>query len=208
MSRAAFHAVIDWIQAMMGLTGPALVDALAGKLGELERVTPPELEILRGIVARLLMRMAPLPDPERREAALMKVLEAHDVVLLRAAVEEWRAEPARARLDPRIAIVLRVIAERYADRGAIRLEALAERVRVSPTYLSRLITRETGATLGAHVRQRRVFAAAAMLRETRQPLRQIAKAAGYNSAADFRRDFKRVLGSPPRIYLRHRPDAP
>ncbi len=92
-------------------------------------------------------------------------------------------------------------ARRYLDthyHEPIALARMAERLHVSPYYLSRVFSRETGFSLMAYLNAVRMEKAMAMLRAREGNVSEVACAVGYDSAAYFSRVFKRRFGMSPR----------
>jgi transcriptional regulator GlxA family with amidase domain len=84
-----------------------------------------------------------------------------------------------------------------ADLG---VEALAERVAMSPRNFSRVFHRELGSGPGHYVERVRVEAARRYLEEGGRSLEQVARCSGFASAEVLRRSFQRSLGVNPSAY--------
>lgn len=84
----------------------------------------------------------------------------------------------------------------------ITLAGLARDAGVHPTYLGRAFARRYGISLSEFVRTRRIEWAMDQLRRSRDPVAEIAVAAGFFDQSHFTRCFKRVVGTTP-VRFRH-----
>jgi transcriptional regulator GlxA family with amidase domain len=82
----------------------------------------------------------------------------------------------------------------------LSVEALAERVHMSPRNFSRVFRREVGRTPARFVERLRVERARQRLEESTAGLQQIARECGLGCADSMRRSFLRVLGVAPSDY--------
>jgi AraC family transcriptional regulator len=92
-----------------------------------------------------------------------------------------------------------VHAELHGRWTVARLAALVD---LSPFHFARAFKASFGATPHAWLQQRRMQEAARLVRETRQPLADIAAQTGHPSAAHFSQAFRRHWGVAPSIYRR------
>lgn len=86
----------------------------------------------------------------------------------------------------------------YAD--ALRLDDLSEIAALSPSGLQRLFARHMGTTLSDYLKRLRIGEASALLAATRRPIAHLANDVGFESLANFNRQFKAVHGVTPRAY--------
>jgi AraC-like DNA-binding protein len=103
----------------------------------------------------------------------------------------------------------RWIAEHLKDD--LRVEALAERVHMSPRNFARAYAKKRGRTPAKAVAAIRVAAARRLLEETEQRIDFIAEDSGFSCEEQMRCAFIRLVGIPPREYRRRflrRLDAP
>lgn len=77
------------------------------------------------------------------------------------------------------------------------LARLARQIGVHPVHLARSFRAALGRTPGDYARARRLQAAAARLLRSREPLAEVALAAGYFDQAHFTRAFRAAFGLPP-----------
>lgn len=80
------------------------------------------------------------------------------------------------------------------------VEALANRVRMSPRHFARAFAVEVGCTPARYVEQSRVAAAAQLLRQTRWTQDRIASRSGFRSVDALQRAFVRQVGLTPQAY--------
>ncbi len=102
----------------------------------------------------------------------------------------------------RIGRVLSEIHARYRDPvgpGATELAALAC---VSVSSFHRLFKRHTGTTLTDYVVRLRIGQACSLLASSDRPIARIADEVGYNSLANFNRQFRARKGTTPREFRR------
>jgi AraC-like DNA-binding protein/CheY-like chemotaxis protein len=96
--------------------------------------------------------------------------------------------------DERTAAVIDAVA---ADYARFRLSSLADRLGVSPYYLSRLFHRHVGVSLASYLTRVRVHAARQLLEQNGTKLDAVALAVGFHDASHLSRAFVRVLGHRP-----------
>jgi transcriptional regulator GlxA family with amidase domain len=105
-----------------------------------------------------------------------------------------RAQPKSVTFDS----LDRWIAEHLKDD--LRVEALAERVHMSPRNFARAYAKKRGCTPAKAVEAIRVEAARRRLEETEDRIDSIAEDSGFSSEEQMRCAFIRILGIPPREY--------
>ena len=109
------------------------------------------------------------------------------------------------------------LASQFADRDAIRdlqqwmvdhpgadlsVDAMADRVAMSPRHFARRFRAEVGETPARYVERVRVEAARRRLEESADPIDAIAPACGFGTTETMRRSFARALGVAPAEYRR------
>ena len=82
------------------------------------------------------------------------------------------------------------------------MPALAEAVHLSPSRLSHLFMRETGASPVRYLRTIRMNRAAGLLDQTVLSVKEIMALVGCTDPSHFSRDFRRLHGISPRAYRR------
>ncbi len=95
----------------------------------------------------------------------------------------------------------RQLIDDWLDRP-ISLDDLAAAIEVSPYYLSRVFSQESGFTLSSYVTRRRMEKAQHLLAHTDQSIKQIAYAVGYRDSHYFSRVFRGQFHVAPSAYRR------
>jgi transcriptional regulator GlxA family with amidase domain len=85
----------------------------------------------------------------------------------------------------------------------LTVEALSQRVSMSPRNFARVFTRETGITPGKYIEKLRLEAARRRLEETHLTLNEISYECGLSGADTMRRVFLRHLKTTPADYRRN-----
>lgn len=85
----------------------------------------------------------------------------------------------------------------------ITLEALAEKVSLSPSYLSKLFHKEVGITLSAYITKKRIEAAENMLKFSDYSCLEISDYLCFSSESHFIHIFKMHTGYTPKNYREH-----
>ena len=96
--------------------------------------------------------------------------------------------------DPKIAQALSYINENLA--GDLSVEALCEQVFLSRYHFMRLFKAQTGLTVHAYVRQKRLIQAARRIREG-TPAARAAAESGFSDYSAFHRAFRELFGTSP-----------
>lgn len=115
-------------------------------------------------------------------------------LLASEAVKKWKAEQAGGAIHQ----AKKYIAERYSE--PLQLEDVANAVRLSPYYFSKMFKESEGMTFVEYLTQTRVDAARKLLREREKSLKEICFLVGYRDPNYFSRVFKKVTGHSPREY--------
>ncbi len=100
--------------------------------------------------------------------------------------------------SPVVEKVLCFIATNF--RNSISLQEVAKEVNLSPAYLTDLIRRETGKTVGSWIVECRMAEARRLLLETDHSVNQIAESVGYFDSSYFIRLFRRLNGTTPKAW--------
>ncbi|MCX5576845.1 AraC family transcriptional regulator [Kaistia terrae] len=147
----------------------------------------------------LIEELFTLP-PDERLIQLLLVL----TLLSRDAEAEPLASPLalpapdkpvdRGRIDR----VLDHVHRHYAEK--LTIEALADIAALSPSGLHRLFLRHTGQSVTSYLARLRIGAACALLSGGTRPIAMIADDVGYDSLANFNRQFKAQRSVTPRQY--------
>lgn len=86
--------------------------------------------------------------------------------------------------------------------GDISLDILADKIHLSPHYISKLFKEETGANLTDYITLQRIEKAKDLLGGSDLTIKEISFKAGYNNPAYFIKKFKEVTGDTPLNYKR------
>ena len=89
----------------------------------------------------------------------------------------------------RVTAVLAYLAEAHS-RSSCRLAEISARLRVSRSYLSRLVLRETGLSYNKHLQFARMNTAARLLQSTHLSVKEISASTGYEHVPSFDRQFR------------------
>ncbi len=97
-----------------------------------------------------------------------------------------------------------VLAKKYIDRNyyqsELSLSDVAEGVQVSPTYLSKQLKRELGASFIDYLTEVRINKAIHFMNDPAIKVYEIAEMVGYSSQHYFSNTFKKITGSSPIMY--------
>lgn len=104
-------------------------------------------------------------------------------------------------LNPRVAAVLEYVEDNHS-RSSCRLEEVARTLRVSRSYLSRLVLRETGLTFNRHLQLARMNTAARLLQSSSLSVKEISRATGYEHVPSFDRQFRKHFRMTPGEFRR------
>jgi AraC-like DNA-binding protein len=142
--------------------------------------------------------------PDERLLRLVEVLsvlardDASETLASRMAITR-PAEGDRTRIDR----VLDHIHLNYAS--GVTIAELADIAALSPSGLHRLFRRHVQLTISDYLIRMKIGEACAMLTATAKPIAHIAEAVGYNSLANFNRQFKALKGLTPLRYRQRFP---
>lgn len=115
------------------------------------------------------------------------------------ALTELKPYPLPA-ADKDAALRKRLLDYLYADPAQASLDGLAKHLGYSPSYTGSRVKALTGETFGCLLQRIRCERAAAMLRETGEPVSAIIRKVGYQNESFFRTAFRAVYGKTPLQY--------
>lgn len=187
-----FHP--DWATALGAtLTELKPVTALLARANRAVTFSQAVCREARGRITALFAR-----PPEERVLPLLDLLQLlatdTNAVPLASAPATLPASGDRTRIDR----VLDHIHLHYAD--GLSLPALADVAALSVSGLHRLFRRHTQQTITGYVTALRIGEACALLSGTARPIAHIATDVGYDSLANFNRQFRALKGMTPRDY--------
>lgn len=96
--------------------------------------------------------------------------------------------------------VLRIIEEEYKEE--LSLDEIAQRMNVTPEYLSSLFMKELGIKFTTYRTQKRIDVAKRLLKEGKKKIYEIAEESGYPDVRYFTKVFKKFTGVSPGEYIR------
>lgn len=137
--------------------------------------------LARVMITRLAERLATALPPGKTKAPRAAMTLANADSLLQPS-----APPV---LDPRVRTVLQYVETRHVN-SACRLDDIAKNLRVSRSYLSRLVFKETGVTFNRHLQLARMNTAARLLQESDLSIKEISSGTGYEHVPSFDRQFR------------------
>ena len=152
-----------------------------------------------GMTSGIDMTVALVEEDFGREVAL-RVSQALVLFLNRPGNQAQFSVPLASRLpdNPDISDLQSYIYE-HIDED-LRVEALAERVRMSPRNFARVFARETGMPPGRFVEHCRIEVARRHLEESSATIAEVAALSGYRTTDSMRLAFERTLDASPRAY--------
>lgn len=184
------------------LPGAGLMDGFewADRRGEyLLRPDAEQLAALREAVAayEALRGDDQLGAQTLRDAGILRLL----VLVNRLSAGHAERDTPNAVHDPKIAEVLSYINENL--NRELSVDALAERVYLSRYHFMRLFKAQTGMTVHAYVRQKRLMQAARLIREGQSAARAAVEC-GFGDYSAFHRAFRESFGISPGALKRPR----
>jgi len=197
------HAVVMWFTEGWS-------DRLIQSLAEMRGVAALLERAGRGIAFSAAAAEAVRPRIEAIPAQLPAERLVNLIGVLATLAEDGAAVPIASPASRRVAAATpdRARIERVLDHihahyhEPIAVETLAELACLSPSGFHRLFRRHTRLTTSAYIAELRIGQACALLVNTDRPIAHIADAAGYNSLANFNRQFSAARGMTPRAFRR------
>ena len=103
-----------------------------------------------------------------------------------------------------IVILIRSYMEENFCNPDLSLQEAAEKIRISPSYLSKVLKKEIGLSFIDFLTQLRIKKAIQLMKDPCEKIREIAEKVGYSDQHYFSTAFKKVLGISPAEYRRRR----
>lgn len=116
-----------------------------------------------------------------------------------AAMAEEKQRGKRSHNESLAAEIREHVNSRFRDFN-LSLTSIADTFRISENYLSSFYKEQSGECLSEYIQRKRMTEAAALLKDSREPVDAVAAGCGYSNGASFRRAFKRVFGLSPSEY--------
>ncbi|GIG66906.1 AraC family transcriptional regulator [Phytomonospora endophytica] len=195
--------------------------------GESYRITPGRVSLIpagatsqyiyRGPSEHLYVHFRPAPSGAAQRIPVLQDAGAEVPVLtalLSSAIAVWPTSPARATAEvwaalhriaalsepggphPAVGAAMAHIESGLA--GTLEVPRIAAAAGVSHNHLTRLFRAETGDTVVAYIRRRRMHRARHLLRESTLPIPTVAAAVGIPDLQAFNKVCRRELGAAPR----------
>lgn len=101
--------------------------------------------------------------------------------------------------DFRVNAALSILSEKFTD-PALSLTTLSEVLGVGEDHFGRLFKKEVRSPFRHYLKQLRIEQAKHLLSSSTDGIKAIAGAVGYNSHSYFTRDFRELVGMPPREF--------
>lgn len=98
-----------------------------------------------------------------------------------------------------VSLVMDYIEANYHD-SSLSLEAVAEKLDLSPAYLSYIIKKDTNLNFIMHIKNKRIECAKELLVNSNLPVYEVSVKVGYNDVKYFIRVFKKETGHTPNRY--------
>ena len=102
-------------------------------------------------------------------------------------------------LSPVVLLAKKIVEQTYAIPN-LSLQEVADQVRVSPTYLSKLLKKEIGSSFIDYLTEVRIKQAVLFMNDPSYKVYEIAEKVGYNSQHYFSNAFKKITGVSPMSY--------
>jgi AraC-like DNA-binding protein len=154
------------------------------------KAEPEQLEELKACIERY----EALRGDERFGASAMGETMMIQLLIHISRLTEVEPGEADNKYDPKIQQVLSYINENF--REELSVDELADSVFLSKYYFMRLFKAQTGTTVYAYVRQKRLMNASRLIREG-VPAAKAASDSGFGDYSAFHRAFKASFGSSP-----------
>jgi two-component system response regulator YesN len=99
-----------------------------------------------------------------------------------------------------VVTLARKYVEAYYAKPDLTLQEVADNAKISPTYLSKLLKKETGMSFIDYLSEVRVQKAVTLMTDPAYKMYEIAEKVGYSSQHYFSSAFKKVSGVSPNLY--------
>lgn len=149
-----------------------------------------------------------IPAQLQEEFSSLVTVEGADI--LKTRMEEllgrvctYTAQSRKSRQEDLTERILRYVQE-HAFSPELSLERLGDEFGLSPYYISRFITEQTGENMKSYITQLRLEETKRLLEGTELPIQEIVSHIGYLDTSSFIRKFKRETGETPGEYRENR----
>ncbi len=129
--------------------------------------------------------------------SVQEIFDLHDT-MFRDYVTRMRAVLRREVYSRQVYLCMDYIEQHLQQ--PLTVELLAEELKLSPSYLSVLFRKETGAAVSEYIRRRRIDTAKTLLQYTEFTCLEIAEYLAFSSDSHFSRVFREYTGMTPTAY--------
>jgi AraC-like DNA-binding protein len=184
----------EWAERLTANAELRAVAAMLSRAANGLRFSPPAAEAVRPLIEQLFA-LPPVERFLRLVTVLTRLADDRDATPLSTTAPELAlASVDRGRIDR----VLNHIHAHFAE--PITIAQLADIAALSPSGLHRTFLRHTRQTVSQYLIRLRIGRACALLSSGSLPIGMIAGEVGYDSLANFNRQFKALKGTTPRQY--------
>lgn len=196
---------IDFVNALQALAGHAslgemqLVFTKSARLQEPPDILPAGTRLLiRHLLFSVLLRLRAIAGASDDGIATSGAITITEFKAAVARLVEAGSEP----LPHVVRVFQRVLTERFQD-PLLNERTVAKAVGISPSHLTRTLTRHTGHGFRWHLRRARIEASVDLLLTTTLSMKEIAAAVGFSSPGEFDRQFRVIRGCTPTSFRDH-----
>jgi two-component system response regulator YesN len=172
---------------------PLKLFCLIETFAQIIRETWEENAVEEQIISEFTYTVEELMDRSTTEARLIQRFQDAVEYYFRKVLEQRRQNGSASIREAK-----QYLAEHYRENPS--LEEVADRVGMSPTYLSAMFKKEVGIGFSDYLIQLRCEEAKRLIRTTQEPLAAVAEAVGYQDPKYFSRIFRKTVGIKPSEY--------
>jgi len=162
------------------------------------KLGPQSLLQINALVEHLETHLQEQPDlfwPCRSRSYLLEILFL--INNMRTAYNDFKTA-AQCPTDQQFTKILLYLHSNYQDQ--ISLAQLSQKFNSNRTTINTLFSKHTGDSVMNYLRALRVSLACLILRDTMQPVQEIAELSGFNDITNFGRQFKNIMNCSPSSY--------
>ena len=172
---------------------PLKLFCLIETFAQIIRETWEENAVEEQIISEFTYAVEELMDRSTTEARLIQRFQDAIEYYFRKVLEQRRQNGSASIREAK-----QYLAEHYRENPS--LEEVADRVGMSPTYLSAMFKKEVGIGFSDYLIQLRCEESKRLIRTTQEPLAAVAEAVGYQDPKYFSRIFRKTVGIKPSEY--------
>lgn len=184
-------STLTWLQVDASCLQDKQVELELAEISERQATSTPEL------IQLLEAMLAEVESPQRDSKRLVT---AYLDIFLSKLLRQYQKGEADGNLPEVCKVLFNYIDENIMDEEAIKVEDLCKHVDLSRSRIFQLFEEHVGQSPIAYINRRRIERAKQHLRQTKEPITQIALALGYSSSQHFATAFKRLTGLSPKEY--------